>query len=164
MRGELGYSGIIHSDVECQYDFFRAIGCQPLAYPGRLHDGETADDYASNSRVEPGFELRFRAYPATDLNGQIAAIDDGADDLLVFLPSRPCAIEIDDMQVAESHVLVATRERNRVIAVDSLAIKIALKQAYALSLAKVDGRNNVHDAKLAKLLRSFDPASAERSG
>ncbi len=68
------------------------------------------------------------------------------------------------MQVAKSSSLVTTGKRYGIYAVIRLAFEIAPQQAYALSFAKVDGRNNVHAGRAAKLLRSFEPALAERSG
>ena len=85
MCGELWCTGFVQVDVERQYNFIRAVTIQPFTDKARPDNRETANHYASNPGIEPGFELRLCTYATTDLYGEVTAIDNLVDDLLVFL-------------------------------------------------------------------------------
>ena len=117
----------------------RAPGRRERAVPitTRSAPAARAAATASASRRPPATWIRDRA------GGRSLQLDDRGDRVgLASLP-RPRAVEVDDVDPAAPAAANARGHRGRVVAVDLLAVEVALPQPDDAAAAEVDRRQDV---------------------
>ena len=115
------------------------------AEPVRILEGLRADDHAFRAgRFENQADRRLVADAPADLAGNAGRFHDVADDLMVDRFAGPGAVQVDQVQARGPLGGPAPRDGHRVLGEDRFAVIVPLPQAHALTVAEINGRQDIH--------------------
>src|SRR5262245_16465778 len=123
-----------------------ATGMRP-ADGGRevgILDRDGAEDGARGACGEHGVDRGRVAEPAAHLHRDVDGGADRTDEVGLRGPSGARAVEVDDVEPARARGGEPARHRDRIVAVDRLAVEGALPEADAAAAAQVERRIDRH--------------------
>ena len=116
-----------------------------LEKAGVLHR-RRADDHVFEPVVEIALDGVQVADAAAQLHRNVASdlLDDRANRIFVLRLAGECAVQVDEMQTPRAPLDPVPGHRRRIFGKNGRLVHIALLEAYALTVFKIDGRNEQH--------------------
>ena len=118
----------------------------------RIAHRHGAEDDTGDAGIEPAFDGRLVADAAAKLDRQRYCLTDRLHRFRIGRLAGEGAVEIDQMQVAEAGLLPLRCLRRRIAVEDGDAIHVALLQAHAFAVFKVNGGIEIEAAHSTRTL------------
>src|SRR6185369_11908093 len=135
------YRNAFASHVSSKENSFAAVTIEPALKSHRIFYRDTADVCDGCTGVEDRLNVFISFYPAAEIDDEICFLCDAFENRQICDASIFRSIEINDMKPCNTRGLEMFCCFCRVIAVNGCSRKVALREPYAFSVDKINGRD-----------------------
>jgi hypothetical protein len=126
---------LVEPNIECKTDSVRAITDEPVDDLVGPLDRCAADDNAADSLSQQIIDRGYGSYATPNLQPHGSLRGEGDNDGAIREHTFLGAIEIDNVQPGRTQPAIADQQLVRLVLVPGFSREVALKQAYAATVA-----------------------------
>src|SRR5262249_4419635 len=143
---DLGAAAFIDVHVERQHNAIGADLTHKLTHAIGLLHRQAADDNSRDAAVHERADVVERANASTDLHLERGRSNESRDPVELREAAEPRTVESDDVKKRRARLFITTSDRDRIIAVDLLAIERALGEAHTFAATQINCWDHLHSA------------------